>query len=408
MKRKLLSQMCNEWRSNIWLSIELIIVSVVLWVIFMFLSWMTYISLREKGYTTDDIYVAEMKWIPDGANTYVPYDSAHSYTSDMQLLEQHIEQMPYVKYVGRGSNALPFNFNYHGSQFQTLDADSTSIAYYGNRRFMTADALRAIELRGRHGETTEQLIEMAKRGDLLFSDGDYHEWKIEDFIGKEVIMGSDSSSIRRVAAEIYPIPRSDYETTWGGTVVTLINDNDWAQQMIIKVKSGAGKRFEEAMTANEMRLGNVYLSNLRSIEKERKSVEIEVKRTRYSMGICAVFLMAVIFMGFLGTFWFRIQQRVPEIALRMVNGATRGDIFRRLLTEGFVMLISSTVIAVIIEILLCKYEVVIVNLVDIKRLSPVWGMAETFVALALMVLAGICIPARKAMSINPAEALKEE
>ena len=72
------------------------------------------------------------------------------------------------------------------------------------------------------------------------------------------------------------------------------------------------------------------------------------------------------------------------------------------------MLISSTVIAVIIEILLCKYEVVIVNLVDIKRLSPVWGMAETFVALALMVLAGICIPARKAMSINPAEALKEE
>ncbi len=405
MKRKLLTQMRNEWRSNIWLTVELIIVSVVLWAIFMFFSWLTYLSCRDKGHSTDDIIVAEMKYIPERSESY--QRAGRTYLDDMQLLEQRIKQSPYVMYVGRGNNALPYNYNYHGISLQTIGEDTT-YQYYGNQREMTADAVRALELRGRHGETAEQLITMLKRGELLLSDAEYKMWDIENFVGKEVIPPYDSSMVRRVGAEIYPIARSDFETTWGGTIVALIDDNTWAQQMIIKVKPGMGRQFMEAMNADEMRLGNVFLSNLRPIERDRDSAYVDVYRTIKANTVCAIFLMTVIFMGFLGSFWFRIQQRVPEIALRIVNGATRDDIFRRLLAEGFMILIPATVVAVAIEVFICKNELVVTNFFDINRLSPFWGIAETFVALSLMVFAGICIPARKAMNINPAEALKDE
>ena len=35
MKRKLIKQMCNEWRDNIWLILELVVVSVAMVVVMM-------------------------------------------------------------------------------------------------------------------------------------------------------------------------------------------------------------------------------------------------------------------------------------------------------------------------------------------------------------------------------------
>ena len=57
MKRKLISQMRNEWRSNVWMTVELIIVGVVLWVIFTAFGTIIHMHQSPKGIDFSDIYM---------------------------------------------------------------------------------------------------------------------------------------------------------------------------------------------------------------------------------------------------------------------------------------------------------------------------------------------------------------
>ena len=128
-----------------------------------------------------------------------------------------------------------------------------------------------------------------------------------------------------------------------------------------------------------------------------------------SVVVWSVFLLVNIFLGILGTFWFRTSQRTKEIALRMANGATRADIFRRVLGEGMLLLVAVTPVSAVI----CY--VLTVNELNQKYMGvffdPVRFVGCTFINFALislMIIVGSWIPARKAMSISPAEALKTE
>lgn len=52
MSRRLLKQMATEWSSNIWLVVELIVVSVVLWYISDFLYIKADVALQPMGLQT--------------------------------------------------------------------------------------------------------------------------------------------------------------------------------------------------------------------------------------------------------------------------------------------------------------------------------------------------------------------
>ena len=52
------------------------------------------------------------------------------------------------------------------------------------------------------------------------------------------------------------------------------------------------------------------------------------------------FLLLNIFLGLLGTFWFRTQQRRSEIALHKVHGASDMSIFTRLISEGLAFAVA--------------------------------------------------------------------
>lgn len=64
----------------------------------------------------------------------------------------------------------------------------------------------------------------------------------------------------------------------------------------------------------------------------------------------AIFLMINIFLGVIGTFWFRTQQRRSEIGLRQALGASRRSIFTQLITEGIILLAVVIIPTVIVLI----------------------------------------------------------
>lgn len=403
MKRQLFKQMRHEWRSNIWMIVELTVVSLVIWIIFGLFIELIMMRNTHFGYNLDDVYVADLKYIPKTSSSFHPYDSAHSYYTDLELLRGRFASNPYVEMIGFGSNALPYNYNFSGWRLEFSDGASTYY-YFGNTRYLSPEVVKIMRLEGLNGETSEQLAQLLEKGEFLISNTDAND-NPREFLGKDLIIGGDSSSIARVSAAVYGIRRSDYESLFSGVVI--VPAGKWESQVILRVKPGMGRQFEESVTPKDLEMGNVYFSTFRSVDKLRDEAHKEINILIRNMSVCALFLCIVVFLGFLGAFWFRVQQRVDEIAVRKVNGATVGDISRRLISEGLILLLCSTVLAVAIECVVVKMDI-LREMMSYEASTPYLSMCVTAGVLALMIVCGIWFPVRQAIKINPALALKDQ
>ena len=70
MNRKLFTQIRNEWKSNLWLAIELLIVSVVIWYIsdFMYVKFDYY--MKPRGFDIENCYLLMVSELTEKAPDY--------------------------------------------------------------------------------------------------------------------------------------------------------------------------------------------------------------------------------------------------------------------------------------------------------------------------------------------------
>ena len=157
------------------------------------------------------------------------------------------------------------------------------------------------------------------------------------------------------------------------------------------------------------RVGNIYIANVRSFKDIRYHFQKAQTDGLRNNLVGMAFLLINIFLGLLGTFWFRTQQRRGEIALHKVHGATNRAVFARLIYEGVLLLLLVTPIAAGLDILLAYFELnAWRNGTTLEWPRLALCAATTFAVIALMIVVGIWYPARKAMSVQPAEALHAE
>ena len=160
---------------------------------------------------------------------------------------------------------------------------------------------------------------------------------------------------------------------------------------------------------SQYRVGNLFLTKVSSFRDIRHTFQLDDVNTLRNYLVAMGFLLLNIFLGLLGTFWFRTQQRKGEMALMMAVGGSKQSVFYRLLSEGWLMLLLVTPLAIGVDFYIAKSE-----------LTPSWYFSTfsvgrfmlcegiTLLLMALMILAGIWFPARQSMKIQPAEALHEE
>lgn len=408
--------MRNEWRSNIWIITELVVVSGVLWFIFIFFGTVLHTRMQKYGYDTSNICVASIQCVPNDSKSYTPYEGDRDINTDFQMLLANLRDNPNVEYVGFGSNILPYQFNYWGSRVNYADRD-TVYTYDVNVRTVSPDVIRALKIEGCNGMTTEQIARVIERGEMVLGPSEYKFDGVpaaDVFLGKEVFT-NDTARLTKVGALACGIRRSDYEPLWGGVLYQPVSmyypqvKGYFPSDLIIRVKPGKTAGFLASLKTADKQVGNVYLSGLRSMDKMKEEVHFSVNTSIRNFSVGAVFLFVIVFLGFLGTFWFRVQQRVGEIAIRKVNGATAPQIFRRLLGEGMILLGIATVIAVPLELILSHYNIIPLAEVFQTEVGNIRfeSMAVTFVTLAVMITGGVWFPARAAMKINPALALKD-
>ncbi len=418
MQKKLFTQIRNEWRGNLWLALELLVVSVVMWYIIDLLYCRLATYNEPRGFDTEHCYLIQMGVLTDKSPDYKEDANEHD---DVLALAERLRHRPEVEAVSLSQNAYPYNGS---NSTDHVDYDTLSSPSWTIRRLVTPDFVRVFRYRGVRGETPEQLAEMLRRGDFLASDNLYRKYGIRmtSLAGKDGFhLFGDTTYSFRLGAALQDVRYSDFQQAMFSYTFVINMDNPQMfgqgiinpdNELCVRVKDNMDKDFIARLKADsesQYRIGNLYIADIRSFADIRRSFQqSEMNQLRnYCAGMG--FLLLNIFLGLLGTFWFRTQQRRGEIALHKVNGATDRAVFARLLSEGFFLLLIVTVPAVVIDYLLAHAELNTWHNGTTLEAPRFWFcVAATFALIALMIVVGIWYPARRAMKVQPAEALHDE
>ncbi len=419
MKRKLPKQICNEWRSNFWLAIELLIVSVVMWYITDYIYTRVSIINEPKGFNTEHCYRIHFNFLTEQSPEYIPDQSMEEINDDILTFLDRIEKRPEVRYAGMGRNAFFYNGNSNYTDI-IYETDNDTIRTRLLQRCVSPDFPNIFRIEGANGETPEQLSEMLKDlNTILISDNAFKRRYgingLKDYIGKSFIDDSEDSTLSVLRASYIPARYSDYvpadrsrSMMRSAPRATYLYFNE----MFVRVRDNMDKDFIENLMKDadrHFRIGNLYIASIQSFDEIRAAHQRSDVQMMKSYFTGAAFLALNIFLGLLGTFWLRTQQRTSEIAIRKANGATRGDIFRRVIGEGEIILLAVTPVAMVIDWALTHFE--LNSYYHYSFFEPERFFAcvlITFGLMSLMILLGVLIPANRAMSVAPAIALKDE
>ena len=416
MNKKLFAQIKNEWRSNIWLAVELLLVSVVMWWITDALYVRLAVYFEPRGFNTEHCYKIEMGELTSKSPDYTKRSREERYADILELAER-LRHRPDIEAVSLSQNSHPYNGS-NGTTSVQLAGDTLVANDWVIRRQVTPDFVRVFQYQGANGETPEQLAEMLERGEILVSDNLFSSTynrplPMTDYVGKRFHLNRDTTSSVRLGASLKVVRYSDFDQ--GNYSRSMVYNLDWFdkdQELCVRVRPEHDVDFISKVKADsesQYRVGNIFISEVRSFKDIRRNFQQGSYNEMRNNITIMVFLLVNIFLGLLGTFWFRTQQRKSEIALHKAHGATNPMVFTRLLSEGWLLLLIITPLALLVDLNIAHAELnswLNGTTLEWDRLLICAGIS--FALMALMIAIGIGIPANKAMKIDPAEALHGE
>jgi ABC-type antimicrobial peptide transport system permease subunit len=116
----------------------------------------------------------------------------------------------------------------------------------------------------------------------------------------------------------------------------------------------------------------------------------------------ALFLAAV---GIYGVTSGSVMERTAEIGLRMAVGADRGDVYRLFFAQGAKLIFSGLIIGLLLGVAFNR------TLSSFLFNTPVYDLATILAVCGVLVgvcIAAICLPARRAVHVDPISALRCE
>src|SRR5205814_5087921 len=123
------------------------------------------------------------------------------------------------------------------------------------------------------------------------------------------------------------------------------------------------------------------------------------------MGVLGVMALVMSAIGVSGVMAYSVTQRIQEIGLRMALGARPGDVLRLFLNGGLKLLVIGITIGLPAAYMLAR---LLSSLLYGVRAADIFSYASGAILLAVVVVLGCYIPARRATRVDPMRALRYE
>lgn len=150
---------------------------------------------------------------------------------------------------------------------------------------------------------------------------------------------------------------------------------------------------------------NIPIGEVQSLD-DLVSTSVKAERAQtVLMAAFGVLALALAVVGIYGVMAQLALARVHEIGVRMALGARPKDVLRQLLFEGFVQAAVGLVLGLGAGLYLMRFATALLFGIEPSDIITLVGVAVTLMAAAL----GAClIPARRAMRVDPVEALRAQ
>lgn len=417
-------QLWNERKSNVLIFLELVVVSLFLWYATdsLYVQYKRY--ARPMGFDISNVYYVQLSTVPRNS---ADYDTTTMHSSrgggDFLTIYDRLAHHPMVEAVCYTSGN---HFHYRGSnRFATFKNDS--LIRHGYVRHVDPAYFRVFRVKTADGKSWETLVKTLEENRVVVTGT-----VADDFFGsaskaqnQEIQItdqGDRDSVVYRIGAISEPQRYSDfsdydyayYKPVGSRAEISEVGDGVAdGLNLFIRIKPGAdNSRFAASFTremSQQLRLGNIYLKEVVPMSHFRNEFIRSWMDNVRMYTSCILFFLLNVFLGIIGTFWFRTQQRSSEIGLRMAMGASRRNIFRHLFAEGFVLLGVAFVPAAAIFANLMYLEVTEQTAMHLSvAVRILSGMGLTLGMIGLMVAVGIGFPAYRAMRLQPADTLHDE
>ena len=420
--KSILKQIKNERRSNTFLWAELCLVFIILW----FIVDIVYVTARvyfaPMGFDIEHTYVMRLNRLTPKSVLYQP---DLTIDDDLEALKEIVDRLahrPDVEAVSISQNCIPYNDGSNGIGF-TIDSTWVSSLH----RWITPGFFQVFRYQNIDGSGSKSLDDALEEQTIVTSvdvadQSPNFPVHGEALRGQMVQVGSNKEAPKyRIAALSEPV-RYDHFTPAGHWesryIATYLLDGSIKAmgairylEVSLRVREGYTNGFSDRLMeyADQLyQVGNLYILDLQSLNDIRRAHEMDNMNELRTQCCILFFLLLNIFLGVIGTFWFRTQHRRSEVALHMALGASRLAVFKRLIFEGLLLLTFATLPTMIVTFNLGYAEIVETSRMPFDIVRFLVGTLIAYALMALMIVVGIWYPAWQAMNIQPAEALHEE
>jgi putative ABC transport system permease protein len=225
----------------------------------------------------------------------------------------------------------------------------------------------------------------------------------EDPIGRAIRFEGNARTIVGIVGDVHQFsfemaPRTEAYIPMEQSVVV-------GSELVIRTNGDPYAVLPQVKAAVFAVLPDVPLRNVRTMNE---LIAMRVAQRKVSMlllGLFGLLGLVISAIGIYGVMAYLVSQRAREIGVRMALGATRANVIRMVLLNACVLVVPGLIVGGVVAWYLSA--VARTFLFSIEATDP-RAFAAAFLLLALSALLASAIPARRAATVDPMEALRAE
>lgn len=414
MLRHLLHIVWNERNANLLIGLELLVVSLSLVYLADYAVTKGYIYTRPMGLNIDNVAYIRLKSLWPSHPRYRADDTT-DWRDKIPALLQRIENHPAVEAVCYGRCAFPYQGNSETISLFFQEKEAPEDVFF---RTISPSFVDVFRLESTFS-TREELKQALAAGYYVPSTGAASLFQISpkelldqkmacrgyrdtvEFTVKEMVNEVRMNEIALEGPSIfaYSAAKLDYFLEkYPNSLMYGFRLKDGAQitphELYLEMR-------DQLQAGNWVCDGFVPICELKERRQEDFFNELKLN------GLYMTFLFLSIFLGVVGTFWYRAQQRRSQIGLRISMGATPRQVLGLYLSEGVLLLLSTLPFTVVGYGVLSSYGILSDVAVHFISRAPL-AFLLAYGVLALLILLAIWIPTRLVVRVSPSQSMRDE